>query len=32
MEERVDKEPFEAREQWYEEPAEETEVTYTPDE
>ncbi|MCI95030.1 hypothetical protein A2U01_0116328, partial [Trifolium medium] len=34
MEERVDEEPFEPREQWYEESAEETEVdvTYTRDE
>ncbi|MCI82142.1 hypothetical protein A2U01_0103416, partial [Trifolium medium] len=32
MEERVDEEPFEAREQWYEESAEEIEVTYTSDE
>ncbi|MCI73153.1 hypothetical protein A2U01_0094417, partial [Trifolium medium] len=32
MEERIDEEPFEAREEWYEEPAEEIEVIYTPDE
>ncbi|MCI80351.1 hypothetical protein A2U01_0101622, partial [Trifolium medium] len=32
MEERVDEEPFEVREQWYEEPIEEIAVTYTPDE
>ncbi|MCI73765.1 hypothetical protein A2U01_0095029, partial [Trifolium medium] len=32
MEERVEEEPFEPREKWYEEPAEEIEVTYTPEE
>ncbi|MCI87523.1 hypothetical protein A2U01_0108807, partial [Trifolium medium] len=34
MEERVEEEPFEPKEQWYEESVEETEVeeTYTPDE
>ncbi|MCI50215.1 hypothetical protein A2U01_0071459, partial [Trifolium medium] len=32
MEERANEEPFEPQEQWYEEPAEEIEVTYTPDE
>ncbi|MCI70667.1 hypothetical protein A2U01_0091930, partial [Trifolium medium] len=32
MEERVEEEPYEPREHWYEESAEEIEVTYTPDE
>ncbi|MCI81386.1 hypothetical protein A2U01_0102659, partial [Trifolium medium] len=32
MEERVEEEPFEQQGPWYEEPAEEIDVTYTPDE